>query len=486
MIRLKIFENIDNSTEMEFHEGEEISIGRAGENRLVLKSDRISKEHCKIYFISNQWKIIDLGSKNGTRVNNKKIDEQTIGNGDVIQIADFRIDVLLEETNRLSPEVMDYKDRTVILKRSATIPSESGVVTRKKGTLGSFLKNSRMKIVVITISVIFVILLSLILKQKYSIHKADQETAIITEEKKKAETIEDTELKRKVTKYIKRGKELFEGGNFSRALIQFITVLDIYPANEEAAKYTKLCKDKIEEEKNIKRLQEEKEKQLKERVNILLNKAKEFSQREEYAKSKELLAEVKYLSPSDKSAENLLKKIDEKIKAQTSKTKEKSQKRKQILVEIRNRYNKGQKYYDQGKYYSALKEWERIISIGIPCNETDNARNKVNKVRVILLKQAKKNYEKSIKYYDSGEYSKALRFLQIVVELNPKYKDAKGKRDNLLKILEKKAKRLYQEGIVYEGIGQIDKANKKWKSVLETIPIESNLYYKKANRKLQK
>lgn len=486
MIKLKIFKTIDTWTEREFHKDDVISIGRADENTIVLKSSRISKEHCKIYFTSDEWKIIDLGSKNGTRVNNKKIDEQIIGDGDIIQITDIRIDVILEEADSLASEVIDNKDRTNILKRPASFPGENSVIIHKKSIIGSFLKNGRMKIGLILLSIVLVIVISVYFKQQYSNKIVDQEKFILIEEKKKEKKIENIEIKRKATIYLNRGKKLFEGGGFSRALIQFITVLDIYPLNEEAAKYTKLCKEKIEEEKNIKRLQEGKEKQLKERVNILLNRVKEFYDKEEYNKSKDLLAEAKYLFPSDKRAENLLKEIDEKIKAQTAKTKEESQKRKQILVEIRNGYNEGQKYYDQGKYYSALKEWERIISIGIPCNETDNARNKVNKVRVILLKQAKENYERSIKYYDSGEYSKALKFLQIVVELSPKYKDAKEKCDNLLKLLEKKAKRLYQEGIVYEGIGQIDKANKKWKEVLETIPIESNLYYQKANRKLQK
>jgi hypothetical protein len=51
--------------------------------------------------------------------------------------------------------------------------------------------------------------------------------------------------------------------------------------------------------------------------------------------------------------------------------------------------------------------------------------------------------------------------------------------------LEAQAKKLYQEGLVYEGIGQNGKAAEKWREVLKIMPVESNTYYQKSLEKLQ-
>jgi tetratricopeptide (TPR) repeat protein len=51
--------------------------------------------------------------------------------------------------------------------------------------------------------------------------------------------------------------------------------------------------------------------------------------------------------------------------------------------------------------------------------------------------------------------------------------------------MEAVARLLYQEGLVYEGIGQRQKAEEKWRQVMKAIPIESNTYYQRAKSKLQ-
>ncbi len=48
---------------------EEISIGRAEENDIVLDLESVSKSHAQITETDGEWQIIDLNSKNGTTLN---------------------------------------------------------------------------------------------------------------------------------------------------------------------------------------------------------------------------------------------------------------------------------------------------------------------------------------------------------------------------------------------------------------------------------
>ncbi len=64
----------------------EITIGRSRDNVLTLRGLGISRFHAVIYRNENQIFVKDLGSKNGTFVNQKSIDDVPVREGDVIEV----------------------------------------------------------------------------------------------------------------------------------------------------------------------------------------------------------------------------------------------------------------------------------------------------------------------------------------------------------------------------------------------------------------
>jgi hypothetical protein len=68
---------------------DELIIGRGGECDLVLPERQVSREHIRIYHAGNTYYMEDLGSKNGTWVNGKQVQSDTVPlqDGDEIQIA---------------------------------------------------------------------------------------------------------------------------------------------------------------------------------------------------------------------------------------------------------------------------------------------------------------------------------------------------------------------------------------------------------------
>jgi pSer/pThr/pTyr-binding forkhead associated (FHA) protein len=60
--------------------GETITLGRAPTNTVVLDDEFVSSHHARVYQdpASGSWVIEDLGSTNGTAVNQRRISEPTV------------------------------------------------------------------------------------------------------------------------------------------------------------------------------------------------------------------------------------------------------------------------------------------------------------------------------------------------------------------------------------------------------------------------
>src|SRR5437870_13826414 len=54
--------------------GHRYTMGRANTNRIVLKDDLCSREHAEVYHADGRWRLRDLNSLNGTRINGGKLD----------------------------------------------------------------------------------------------------------------------------------------------------------------------------------------------------------------------------------------------------------------------------------------------------------------------------------------------------------------------------------------------------------------------------
>jgi hypothetical protein len=68
-----------------------ISIGRAPENVLPLNDNGVSSKHCEVRPIQGGFQVIDVGSKNGTFINDKRVKEKALVNGDLIAFGGTRI-----------------------------------------------------------------------------------------------------------------------------------------------------------------------------------------------------------------------------------------------------------------------------------------------------------------------------------------------------------------------------------------------------------
>ena len=71
-----------------------IRIGRDPNADIVLENERVTRAHCEIQLWNDDYVLKDLRSKNGTYINDKKVDLSLLHVNDVIRIGPFILRLL--------------------------------------------------------------------------------------------------------------------------------------------------------------------------------------------------------------------------------------------------------------------------------------------------------------------------------------------------------------------------------------------------------
>ncbi|MEC7861845.1 MAG: FHA domain-containing protein, partial [Verrucomicrobiota bacterium] len=81
--------------------GDLTTIGRDPNNSIVIDHPSVSPFHAEILFVHSeeQYEVFDLGSPNGTQVNEERIIRKALFNGDQIQFGKLKAEILCEASN---------------------------------------------------------------------------------------------------------------------------------------------------------------------------------------------------------------------------------------------------------------------------------------------------------------------------------------------------------------------------------------------------
>lgn len=67
------------------------TIGRLSDRDVVLDDPLVSRRHCEVRRSGTNYRLVDLGSANGTLVNGEPIDSHQLSNGDSVDIGESRL-----------------------------------------------------------------------------------------------------------------------------------------------------------------------------------------------------------------------------------------------------------------------------------------------------------------------------------------------------------------------------------------------------------
>jgi FHA domain-containing protein len=66
------------------------TVGRASDNDIVLPRPDVSRHHARFDYRDDAWRLVDLGSTNGTTVNGRGVTEAPVAAGDVVRFGSTR------------------------------------------------------------------------------------------------------------------------------------------------------------------------------------------------------------------------------------------------------------------------------------------------------------------------------------------------------------------------------------------------------------
>lgn len=161
--------------------------------------------------------------------------------------------------------------------------------------------------------------------------------------------------------------------------------------------------------------------------------------------------------------------------------------------EYQERVNKGRSLYrkaesleEQGNVFGAMETYKKHIDSSYP--DPDRLKAKSQKNLASLTRKISVKIEESLSAaqaaYSAQNLREALEHIKAAKNLDSQNTKAIELNAKIRRELTLKLKEIYEESVIAEGLGQLDKAKDLWKKIVETDHPEGE-YYKKARNKLR-
>jgi pSer/pThr/pTyr-binding forkhead associated (FHA) protein len=212
--------------------GNRIIIGRGDNADIKLNDTKASREHAEITKVGNNWVATDLGSQNGIVVNDKKVTQSPLNEGDKIIVGQTVFKFAKVEVNS-KPKVAKEKD--------SEAPSGAGA----KKTL----------IPMIFLAGLFIWMIFDDDKsnsgesgksKKQNASSYQDVSGEYLAQLKKRQANEDKAVKEKLNVIYQRGLREFREGNYFRAIAEFNLALIISPGDSYAEYHLRKTKERLD------------------------------------------------------------------------------------------------------------------------------------------------------------------------------------------------------------------------------------------------
>jgi hypothetical protein len=234
--------------------GKRAVVGRSENADVHLDDVKSSREHAELTYINNSYMVTDLGSQNGIIVNDLKINQHRLEDGDKIIIGStvLKFNILKIENNLSLVSEDDDDDDDELDEEEESPKSISG--KKKKKTTASKDKKSNNRLLIYGVLIIIVVIV--FLPQDETSQQPKDETSTINRVNQGA-VFEagvtsmqegDREQDKKLNAVLHRGLREFREGNYFRAMEEFKFALVMSPNHGRATFYLNRTLQRLDEE----------------------------------------------------------------------------------------------------------------------------------------------------------------------------------------------------------------------------------------------
>jgi pSer/pThr/pTyr-binding forkhead associated (FHA) protein len=236
-----------------------IIIGRSDSADIQIIDNKISREHAEVSFTGEGYSITDLGTPNGIVINDTKVVQKKLIDGEKIVIGQsvFKYSVIkISETNNM---ITIVKGEKVSIKPKQII-STIGTIANITGSSDDVQNGGTQKKPNIIIIIVIVVLVVFYLLDGQG-NKGPNKTParpktsfdVSPEKQNKKTTDDDVDNKKRYATAIKEGQREMREGNSFRAIESFSHALQMMPSNGTASYYLSKAKQQMDDdiEKNF-------------------------------------------------------------------------------------------------------------------------------------------------------------------------------------------------------------------------------------------
>jgi pSer/pThr/pTyr-binding forkhead associated (FHA) protein/tetratricopeptide (TPR) repeat protein len=538
----------DGSGVEEYELGEkEVFIGRSQQCHIVLEDKRSSRKHTKIWKNNGQYFIQDLGSANGTLVNDALIStEQELVSGDRIQIGDTLLTFKAMQSNyeQLKNDLIAIPPQEAIeiaapitpglgfamptgSDLSANTPNSFGSPIdfsmsqpnipspqfeapkeEKKSIIGKMLDryramNTKQQIIygLVVLGLVWMLtedepeeevkpqVTSRMTKKKKDKDKGDKEKKDASENIGGLPLFEalTPEQQRYVEAQYSLGFDYYKNREYDKSIFEIEKIFRLvqdYKQAREIHSYAIEGKRQLEAREEDKK-KKEAERQAQLRLQALIDQASVLMEKKKYREAEALFPEIELMQP-----ENLTVAEWRKMIASEAERIEQERAEKKRLADIKAKnwgdYEVAAAPLKRKAYYEAIDNLEELED-----REMDDTVLKT-KIRSDIegayraIANLRDPHMKAAKSFEeAGQYAEAHKEYELALKGDPEADEAVEAMQRIRTILNDRAKAPYVEGVFAESFNDFETAEKKYREVLDLAPKDSD-YYKKATSRMNK
>ncbi len=240
--------------------GKRIIIGRGDKADIQIVDTKISREHAELSLAENTYTITDLGAQNGVIVNDKKVKQAKLKDGEKVVIGqtvfkynlyDIKesLEMIIAEANPDSQLSKDIKKGIKV--KVPTRGNKESDYRPEAASSPKENKSSRMILFTVVISSVLYVLFNgdkpAAAKLKKNVNINDEVDAF-NESVVVKKQILDEDSQKKLNAFIHSGRREFREGNYFRAMEEFRLALLISPNNGQASFYLSKAKQRLDDE----------------------------------------------------------------------------------------------------------------------------------------------------------------------------------------------------------------------------------------------
>ena len=513
----------DQPTESIPLEGDRWIVGRDNSADITIPKKTVSRKQFLIQRKDEDFHISDLGSFNGTHLNEKPLnygEPQPLHSQDIISVKKIKIRFLIKNESLEDASISDSLNNSLVLINNDNLLNENLPIESKAPILhgnqpteyndfnGNPINEDSPNVIRIssnelkdqnhTHSKKKIILALAALGIIFIYYATDNSTPSHSPPKEETSTSQGVEDD---IKQFPKEQQMIIRDTFNLARKHYtqaeydLCLSEIKKLHQQVAFYKNskeiegLCEQgkilTLKKMEQARREQAAKETQMK--IEALIQKCKrQINEQTTITQLESCLSDARERDPNNPDITRLITQIKDRNAKRAQNRARQSQYRSRVQ-QGKQKYESAKKIYASGNLASAIEAYQEYINTALPDPNKlkPRAQRELASIKVEFKEKVNQRLDKCKESIKSSNYKQAIQSCDAVLSEDPSNKNAESLRGAAINLLRKKMKQIYDDSVLEEQFGNIQAAREKWNKILiESTPDED--YFKRAKRKLKK